>query len=228
MNLKWPNGFINKIICGDSLEVIRYIPDNSIDMILTDPPYGVLPQGKEQDRFTWDNIDIRKFTGSWFDLFWDKLKLDAFFYIFWSQKYLSLGFEIFNPGRLLIWNYENLILNVDGDFAYDYEPIFVVKKGTPKLKVKGKHNCILRFTKPQSNFKEDRLIHPAQKPLELIKKLIYISSDRNDIILDPFCGSGTTAVACKELGRRYIGIDSSPKYCKLAERRLSAVTPPLF
>jgi len=147
MNLKWPNGFIDKIICGDSLGVIRDIPDNSIDMILTDPPYGVLPQGKEQDRFTWDNIDIEKFTGSWFDLFWGKLKLDAFFYIFWSQKYLSLGFEIFNPDRLLIWNYENLILNVDGDFAYDYEPIFVVKKGTPKLKVKGKHNCILRFPK---------------------------------------------------------------------------------
>lgn len=204
------------------------IPDKSIDMILTDPPYGVLPQGKEQDRFTWDNIDVKKFTDNWFNLFWSKLKLDAFFYIFWSQKYLQLGFKIFNPSRLLIWNYENLILNVDGDFAYDYEPIFVIKKRTPKLKVKGKHSCILRFTKPQSNFKEDKLTHPAQKPLELIKKLIYISSDKDNIILDPFIGSGTTAVACKELGRKYIGIETDSKYCEMARKRINATTLPLF
>lgn len=226
--MEYPSDFTNKIIYGDCLEVIKHIPDSSIDMILTDPPYGVLPQGKGQDRFNWDNIDIKKFTDNWFNLFWDKLKLDTFFYIFWSQKYLKLGFEIFNPNRLLIWNYENLILKPTGDFAYDYEPIFVIKKGTPKLKVRGKHGCVLRYTKPQSNFKKDRLMHPAQKPLELIKKLIYISSNKNDIILDPFCGSGTTPVGAKELKRRYIGIDSKLEYCQLAERRLSGVTPPLF
>lgn len=226
--MKYPDDFINKIICGDNLEVMHFIPDKSIDLIITDPPYGVLPKGKKQDRFNWDNINVRSFTQEWFVLAKRKMKWNTFIYIFWSQKYLKLGFEIFNPDRLLIWNYENLILNVDGDFAYDYEPIFVVKKEAPKLKVKGKYSCILRFTKPQSNFKKDKLIHPAQKPLELIKKLIYISSNKNDIILDPFSGSGTTPVGAKELGRRYIGIDISPEYCRLSKRRLSGVTPPLF
>lgn len=226
--MEYPGEFINKILCGDCLKVIKHIPDSSVDMILTDPPYGVLPQGKEQDRFTWDNIDVKRFTERWFNLFRSKIKIDTFFYIFWSQKYLKLGFEIFNPSRLLIWNYENLILNVEGDFAYDYEPIFVIKRGTPKLKVKGKYGCVLKYTKPQSNFRKDRLIHPAQKPLELIKKLIYISSNKNDIILDPFCGSGTVAVACRGLGRKYIGVEIDPKYCEMARRRINVTTLPLF
>jgi len=119
-------------------------------------------------------------------------------------------------------------LNPTGDFAYDYEPIFVIKIGNPKLKIKGKHGCILKYTKPQSNFKKDKLIHPTQKPLELVKKIIKISSNESDIILDPFLGSGTTVVACKELGRKYIGIEINPKYCEIARRRIRAIPELLF
>ena len=66
-------------------------------------------------------------------------------------------------------------------------------------------------------------MHPTQKPLKLIKKLIEISSKENDIVLDPFFGLGTTAVACKELGRRFIGIELESKYCKAAEERLKLI-----
>ena len=62
--------------------------------------------------------------------------------------------------------------------------------------------------------------YPSQKPTKLLKRIIEASSNRNDIVLDPFLGSGTTAVACKELGRRFIGIEINSEYCKVAEERL--------
>ena len=198
--MNYPKDFINRIILGDSIDIMKEIPNKSIDLIFTDPPYNVLSNGKLNDRFKWDDIDLVPFTKQWFNLSFSKLKDNSFEYIFWSQKYLKEGFNIFNPDRLLLWNYENLIIGGNGNFSYDYEPIFVIKKGNPKL-IKGRHLSIYKYTKPQSNFKYDKLLHPTQKPLKLIKKLIEISSKENDIILDPFLGSGTTAVACKELGR---------------------------
>ena len=74
----------------------------------------------------------------------------------------------------------------------------------------------------QQNMKvKDYRQHPTQKPRELIIKILQDWSKDTDIILDPFLGSGTTAVACKQLGRRFIGIEISPKYCEIAERRLA-------
>jgi site-specific DNA-methyltransferase (adenine-specific)/modification methylase len=74
----------------------------------------------------------------------------------------------------------------------------------------------------------ERTIHPTQKPIKLIKHLLQIHSNKNDLVLDPFLGSGTTAVACKELGRRYIGIEINPEYCEIARNRLKAISEPLF
>ena len=179
---------------------MKEIPDKSVDLILTDPPYGILPKGKLQDRFNWDNIDLIPFTEKWFGESFRKLKDNRFLFTFWSQKYLKEGFRIFNPDRMIFWRYDNLINVSSGDFAYDYEPIFVIKKGNAKL-VTGKHSCDLHFTKPQSNFRKDKLVHPTQKPIGLLENLIRIASKKNDIILDPFMGSGTTIVACKKLER---------------------------
>ena len=209
---------INQVWQGDCLELMKEMPDKSIDLIITDPPYGILPKGKINDHFVWDNIDLILFTQKWFNESFKKLKQDSFMFIFWSQKNLKQGFEIFNPHRLFFWGYDNLIFGGNGDFAYDYEPVFVVKKGNPKL-VKGKHSCKLHFTKPQSNFKLDRLQHPTQKPLELIKHLIKLV-DNTNLIMDPFMGSWTTARACMDLERNFIGAELSEKYCEIGRNRL--------
>ena len=198
-----------------------------IDLIITDPPYYVIPKGKTtskgKDEFTWDDFkDIDtflKFTESWFNLYYNILNDDSFMFIFWSQKYLKEGLNLFNPSRTILWHYKNLVLGGNGDFCYDYEPIFVIKKGNPKLKP-GKYSSILEFTKPQSNFKKDRLQHPTQKPLELIKYLIEISSPKGTI-LDMFGGSGTTALASKMLGYNSIYIEKNSKYYQIAQERLS-------
>jgi DNA modification methylase len=76
-------------------------------------------------------------------------------------------------------------------------------------------------------YKEDRE-HSTQKPLKLIERLIIASSNEGDIILDPFLGSGTTAIACKKLGRKYIGIEVDKKYCEYAKKRLSFEIPESF
>jgi len=69
---------------------------------------------------------------------------------------------------------------------------------------------------------------PTEKPIRLFELLIKQSSNEGDVILDPFIGSGTTAVACKELNRNYIGIEINPEYCKIARRRVNATPEPLF
>ncbi|EKN8003783.1 site-specific DNA-methyltransferase [Campylobacter coli] len=210
-----------EIINDDCLKILKNI--KAVDLIITDPPYFVIPKGKKtckgHDNFKWDNFDnmqnFLKFTKEWFDLCFNILKNDSFMYIFWSQKYFQKGFEIFNPNRVLLWHYRNLVLGGNGDFAYDYEPIFVIKKGNPKL-IKGKHSSILNFTKPQSNFKGDRLVHPTQKPLKLIEHLISISNlKENAVILDPFGGGGAAALASNNLKYDCTTIEKEAMYCDL-------------
>jgi len=93
--MRWPDDFVNKVICGDCLEVMKHIPNKSVDLVLTDPPYGVI--GKT---FNWDDIDVEEFTENWFNQV--KTKTRGGFITFWSQKYIPLGFKIFNPDRMLI------------------------------------------------------------------------------------------------------------------------------
>ena len=212
-----------KFILGDCLDIE---PIDNVGLIITDPPYFVIPKGKTttkgKDNFTWDNFESKEvfldFTKKWFEKYYDMLDDNSFMYIFWSQKYLLEGLNIFKPSRTILWHYKNLVLGGNGDFAYDYEPIFVVKKGNPKLKA-GKHSSILEFTKPQSNFKKDKLIHPTQKPLELIKHLISIS-DFKGKVLDPFGGSGTTSLASTILGCESVYIEKEVTYYNCATYRI--------
>jgi len=103
-------------------------------------------------------------------------------------------------------------------FRNQYEMILVIDKG------KGKY-----YKRDFSDVQETSLIlhseetHPHQKPLDLILKILEHSSKSNDIVLDPFLGSGTTAVACKMLNRHFIGIEINPEYCKIAEQRLNQI-----
>ena len=212
-----------KFILGDCLDIE---PIDNVGLIITDPPYYVIPKGKTttkgKDNFTWDNFESKEvfldFTKKWFEKYYDMLDDNSFMYIFWSQKYLLEGLNIFKPSRTILSHYKNLVLGGNGDFAYDYEPIFVVKKGNPKLKA-GKHSSILEFTKPQSNFKKDKLIHPTQKPLELIKHLISIS-DFKGKVLDPFGGSGTTSLASTILGYESVYIEKEVTYYNCATYRV--------
>lgn len=220
---------MHTLYIGDVLEQLDKIAQQSIDLVITDPPYAVLQKGKTgwglgYKPANWDVFStiesFREFTEKWFEELKSKVKPDTFIFIFWSQKRLSLGQEIFKPQRTIIWRYNNLINNPKGDFAYDYEPIFVVKVGKPKLK----KSCrsVLEYSKPQSNFVKDRAVYTTQKPRKLIDHLLdVVGLPEGSTVLDCFQGSGVVGERAVLLGHNYIGIDESPDSELVSEKLLS-------
>jgi len=196
------------------LEVMKWIPDKSIDLVLTDPPYGIgLNYGNYID--TEDNLKklIKQFI----------------------PELLRIGKVIaLTPGNKNIYFYPKP----------DWILSWIVPQGTGLSKwgficwhailVYGKDPYLVNKlgSRPdiiQSNFLKSSKNHPCSKPINIWKKILErCSVKNNDIILDPFLGSGTTAVACKSLGRRYIGIEISPEYCEIARKRVNATPEPLF
>jgi site-specific DNA-methyltransferase (adenine-specific) len=197
--LKYPDDFHNKIICGDCLEVIKDIPDKSVDLVLTDPPYPdyhkELYSYKEGLLDFLNNFECRQL-------------------IFWSAK---VEFPL-DYTAIHIWDKKCGVGSM-------YKRIFE-RNG-------GKNYRVFRYylinSTVAAKYTQDVFTgHKSQKPIKLIRELIEKYSKPKDTIFDPFVGSGTTAVACKSLGRRYIGIEISPKYCEIAKARVNSATEPLF
>jgi len=215
------------LLCGDCLEVMKLIPENSIDLILTDPPYGVNSNEMNgidyKDRF-YNVEDISK------KLF-KVLKDNSRAFIFTAQKTFmevirGFGNSGFRLHQTLIWFRPNLAGGTKKkiyDFTSVYEQILNFHKGKPsKIKRMEEFNNfdVLKYAQPQSNFKKDKRYHIHQKPLKLIKHLLLASSNKNDIVLDCFLGSGTTSVICERLNRKWIGIEINPEYCEIAKKRI--------
>ena len=220
------------VLHGSVFDKLDTLPDESIDLCITDPPYFVMPKGRvarEENRNykvnEWDDFSsmghFTEFTKKWFDLLYKKMKPNSFTFIFWSQKHFLLGTQIFNPSRMLVWSYSNLISPPQkGMFTYDYEPIFVIMKGNPKL---AKHSkTIMNFTKPQSNFKSDKAIYPTQKPRKLVAHLLdVVGLPKGSLVLDCFQGSGIVGEQALKLGYKYIGIDNSDDSIEVSREILS-------
>lgn len=206
---KW----LNTIQNIDCLEGMKLLPDNSIDLIFTDPPYGLNKIGIKND----NNLDL------FYSILSDSrrvLKDNAFLITFFSTKFLPDIFKN-NPFQYF-WNFVLYCPNgrVMSPIGFTkYMSCVVFKKGNPKIIKKGKDiftDTPGKMVEPDEGF----INHPTPKPKTFIKELLVMFSKENDIILDPFIGSGSTAVACKQLKRNYIGFEISPEYCKLAINRL--------
>jgi len=215
---------INKVHCADCLGFMKTLPDNSVDLVLTDPPYGMEFQSnyriKKYDAIENDN------NLNWLPSFVEEAKRitkdDSHLYIFCSFHNIDIfKQEIqkhFNIKNILIWEKNNTGMgDLFGDYAPKYEMIIFCSNGAKKLNGSRDANIIKAS-------KTGNIFHPTEKPVELIKYLISKSSKENDIILDPFLGSGTTAVACQNLHRNFIGIEISEKYCEIARQRLRQQT----
>jgi len=196
---------INQIICGDCLEVMKDWPDNCVDLVLTDPPYGIgmhrqigKKKGEVGDKWKADNWDSKQ------PDIQDCLRI-AKNQIIWGGNYFPLP-----PTRcFLVWDMVQRI-----DFA---DCIMAWTNFNTSARI---------FTYARSNlqgFRFPERQHPTQKPIELMLWCLKNYSQPTNLILDPFCGSGTTCAAAKMLGRNYIGIDISEDYCKIARERIGAV-----
>jgi modification methylase len=237
------DSYLNKIICGDTVEIMRQMPDESIDVVVTSPPYNLknstgngMKAGTKSGR--WANNPLQNgYKGHSDNMPHDKyvkwqrecltemmrlLKEDGA--IFYNHKWrVQRGviqdradiIEGFPVRQIIIWRRAGGFNFNPGYFVPTYEVIYLIAK--PKFKLaKGAngHGDVWEFTQEMKN------AHPAPFPVELPFRCI--ESTNAKIILDPFMGSGTTAVATKRLGRNFIGIDISPEYCQQAEERLDS------
>jgi DNA modification methylase len=201
--MKYPEDFVNKIINMDCLDVMKNIPDKSVDLVLTDPPYGV---NLEYDIYQ----DTEQ---NWYDLmekFIPETKRIGKMVIMPSCqiKRLKWIYEKYPPDWLICW-YKGSV-GCAGFIGFnDWEPLLVY----------GKNNtCMHDYFKANPERQDNG--HPCQKPLEWATWLISRATEKGNIILDPFMGSGTTLVAAKQLKRNFIGIEISEKYCDIARQRL--------
>ncbi|HUS50363.1 MAG TPA: site-specific DNA-methyltransferase, partial [Candidatus Paceibacterota bacterium] len=227
-----PKKLRGKIIHGDFFQEIENIPNKSIDLLFVDPPYNAIIED-------WDTFESRKafreFNEQWLNLVIPKVKDTGRIYICSSQihKYsfysilqanLFFGFKF---SQEIIWHYKNNIKPQNKkEYFFAYEPIFYLY---------GKNAKDLNFTHEtfsddiqhnvwfistlQTNYSEGKL-HPAQKPLELLRRIILTGSYEDDLILDPFAGSGTTGVVCEELNRNYILIEKNAEFIEIAQGRI--------
>jgi site-specific DNA-methyltransferase (adenine-specific)/modification methylase len=258
--LNYPDDFINQIICGDCLEVMKDIPDNSVDLVLTDPPYKISQKNLKIDRTKienrslrrngrkskelnydfgeWDHFKDRKdflsWTENWVKQCFRVLKDNGNFVSFFSKSEISHFEDILNKyghvRQTIVWHKTNpvpQIFKVGFMSSVEFMSWATKQKGAKHTfnYQLGQHHNYIETPICMGN---ERKNHPTQKPIKAIIWLIKYLSNENDLILDPFIGSGTTAVACKSLGRRFIGIEISPEYCDIARKRVNATTEPLF
>ena len=232
------NEWINTIQLGDCYELIKKIPDKSIDLIITDPPYEIGKSGM---------TGIFKYRNNTGHKYYDSI----------MEKGLDKGIDLNILDEFVrVSKYIYIYIWCNKDQIYDYMTYFVKEKKcnfemiiwgktdpTPFTcghYLKDKEYCLLFWEKGchlKGTFETMKTIymsiknkadgkkygHPTIKPLNITKNLIINSTKPNDIVLDCFCGSGTTCVAAKETGRRYIGMEIDKEYWKKANDRLNGI-----
>ena len=218
---------LNKIYNEDCLEGMKKIPDKSIDLIVTDPPYLVnYKTGRRKDethRFNKVilNDDNEQLIIDYINECYRILNNNSAMYMFCSsdkvdffKQQLENKFKIKN---MIIWIKNNHTAgDLKGAFGRKYEIIFLVVKGVNHFNGK-RLTDVWEFDRVSGK----KQLHQNQKPLDLIKQCIEKHSDDGDLVFDGFVGSGTTAIACKELNRNYIGFELDKGYYDIAIERIS-------
>ena len=217
-------------VCGDSVyEMERALDDESIDCVITDPPYGIDYVSNYRvvencvDRPVCNDTPEAAFS-LWertCDVISRKMKPDSHLYVFTSWKVLPQFIEItsryFNIKNCLVWVKNNWSMgDLDGNYAEQYEIIIYATKGNKKLNG-GRDTNVLNFDRVPNA----QLLHSCEKPVKLIEYLLDKSTQSGDIVADPFAGSGTTLVACKNMGRGYWGCEIEQENYDVALGRLS-------
>ena len=233
---------------GDCLELMKELQDESIDCIITDPPYNISKENDNRDRSKadspvmrrksplrfdfgeWDNKtreDFLQFTTNWLKECCRVLKDGGAIISFFNKEDISyLGWvgkkEGIRTRLIFTWCKSNPVPSFRKvNYLSATEYIWIGNKGTKawtfnfKMQKEMKNYMI---TSNSSAYKKTG--HPTEKPEELIKHFIEIHTNKGDVILDPFMGSGTTGVACQELQRNFIGFELDDKYFAIAKKRI--------
>lgn len=219
----------NRIYNMDCLEGLRRMPDNSVDLILTDPPYffdtkkgkgtGIVKDSKylKEIEYMTNGFDLR-ILGECVRVM---KKINAFF--FCSREQIPMYIEYFSALganiQLLTWSKTDVPPLCNGKYLSDTEYIiYAYESNTDEQYTLITDHFI---TKKVRSSKNDPLYHPTKKPIDILSSLIQSASKENDIVLDMFSGSASTAVACIETGRKFIGFELMEKYYKVGNKRIA-------
>jgi len=246
----------NRIIKGDCLRVMAKWPDNSVDMILTDPPWFVSKQIKihrslNPQKYKYVGKDISLDFGRWdhFDseeAYWDYitarfsemvrvLKPKGHLITFFDQNRIGHLIEYLRKQSMLLrqhlyWLKNNPVPRARKvDFMVALEQAVWFTKGTKtgatfNYQLGQQANYVKHCIVGRATKADGERIHPTQKPIGVMKVWIRYLTNENELIVDPFCGSGTTCVAAWECHRNFIGIENNRQYAKAARKRLKQFT----
>lgn len=213
-----------KLYLGDCLEYMKTMPDKSMDAVITDPPYGI----GENNIIPGSTLPCERWQGAYKkdygDIDWDYKRIDQIH----IDEIFRLGINqvIFGGNYYTDYLYPSsgwIVWDKFTSFRFsDCELIWTSYKQAARM-----------FRYLWSGFKKEKpevRYHPTQKPLALMVWIIENYTQISDTIFDPFMGSGTTGVACMQLGRNFIGCEIDPKYYAIAEKRIkqAAAQPLLF
>jgi DNA modification methylase len=223
-----PQSLVGVTVRNDDCEtLIASLPDGSVSLLLTDPPYAVT----DNDWDTWESeADYWEFMKTWLAAMRPKMADDFSAFVFCDadasprlyHTMLETGWPVL---RQAIWHRPNLAKKRAGSITFlsAYEPFW--HAGTRGLNLPDEWGeerfDVQRFVVPQSTHVEDTAYHPTQKPLDLFRRLVSLGSQPGELVVDPFCGAGTTPVACKAEGRHCLAGDQSDEYVRIALGRLA-------
>jgi site-specific DNA-methyltransferase (adenine-specific)/modification methylase len=224
-----------KLLLGDCLDKLKELEDNSVDCIITDPPYGtndkygkLIKRGNYHTSFnviSWDKEIPTEFLKEVFRV----MKDDTWGFIFTDKKEITTMWNKleefgFSPRNTFYWIKTNKAPTMRKNFKSSVETAIVFTKGRTTIKWVGGGNQNNYFESPFVMGKE-KVDHPTQKPVKLIKHIMGLITNEGDIVLDPFMGSGTTGVAAIELGRDFIGMEIDEVNINIAKDRIvSSIT----
>lgn len=226
---------MNSIVQGDSYDLIKLIPDKSIDCIYTDIPYLYDGYGKPNSeigkRITKQHQEQlgKIIKGIDYKIFDDFIRVCKKINIFiWCSR-LQIN-DILNYFvqkdclyEILVWCKTNPIPLANNSFLSDVEYCIYVRERGVRLNDGIEHKSKW-FVSPINQSDKKLFKHPTIKPLNLVKRHLEHATNENDVVLDCFSGSGTTCVACKELNRNFLGIELEEEYHKLSVDRLNGIT----
>jgi len=204
------------IYCGDCLEILPLLESGSVDLVVTDPPYGINLQPQRGKTKPIQNDGVGQASKLWFDvvpLLHRAMKNDTAGLVFggWSELWTKdMLDEWFVVKGCICWKKNNF--GIGYYLRPQWELAWYIHKGKPPVPASA-------ISDVWECEREIAPIHSCQKPIKLLEKGVNFCG--GDLVLDPFLGSGTTAVAAKQLGRKFIGIEIEEKYCEMAKQRLA-------
>ena len=227
--MNWPSDFVNQVVCGDCREVLKKMPDKCVDLVVTDPPYGLNfhsswpSETRKKDFIENDRPeDLVPLIQTVIPELIRVMESDSEMYWFCGGggspilAWAWLEFKKFEPElrvkNLLVWDKQ--FVGLGWDWRFQYETIFQLVKGKGIANTDPSASNVVRAKKiiPQVNE------HPTPKSVDVITELLKRKPSK--IVLDPFSGGGSTLEAAKLMSRKYVGIEVNARYVEMARQRL--------